>query len=203
MGDGMKITVLFSGGLDSTVCLFQAFWSSCEHDVTALLVDYNQPHVRELECAKSICNNTGIKWIAVNAYPWVRSPAGNKPNHVPWSAAEGDPMVIRGRNSLFVALACAATDPDQVWLGCNHNDQADYEDFRTPWAERMTQAFRVDVVLPLCLYEKWQIVKMARWYDINIGDTLSCYRGLIPGCGECNACVLRDEAIRHSQDIAT
>lgn len=44
--------VVFSGGQDSTTCLFQALKSYDK--VIALSFDYGQRHVLELECAKTI-----------------------------------------------------------------------------------------------------------------------------------------------------
>ena len=47
--------VVFSGGQDSTTCLF---WALKRYKkVIALSFDYHQKHVKELECAKKICRD--------------------------------------------------------------------------------------------------------------------------------------------------
>ena len=51
--------VVFSGGQDSTTCLF---WALKRYKkVIALSFDYHQKHVKELECAKKICRDMFIK----------------------------------------------------------------------------------------------------------------------------------------------
>ena len=51
--------VVFSGGQDSTTCLF---WAIKRYEtVIALSFDYHQKHALELECAKKICREHGIE----------------------------------------------------------------------------------------------------------------------------------------------
>lgn len=48
-----KAIVVFSGGQDSTTCLF---WAKKKYkEVIAVSFDYNQKHKLELDCAKDIC----------------------------------------------------------------------------------------------------------------------------------------------------
>ena len=45
--------VVLSGGLDSSVALW---WALDTYDkVEAIILDYNQPHKQEIECAKALC----------------------------------------------------------------------------------------------------------------------------------------------------
>ena len=54
-----KAVVVFSGGQDSTTCLF---WALQQFDeVMAVTFDYNQRHRLEIEYAKSICEDLGIE----------------------------------------------------------------------------------------------------------------------------------------------
>lgn len=51
--------VVFSGGQDSTTCLF---WALKRYKkVIALSFDYHQKHVKELECAKKICRDHEVE----------------------------------------------------------------------------------------------------------------------------------------------
>ena len=188
------ITILVSGGLDSAVLVHHALRNHQPAELTAVTVRYGQPHEFEVEFAKDMCNRLGINHHIVSAYPWTKVPNPVKVNEIPWEPQAGDPMVIRGRNSLFVALAYIVAECSEIHLGCNGDDQHHYADCRDDWAARMSVAYDVRVRLPLRLWTKRDVVRMARNYGIDLARTLSCYRGQSPGCGKCNACVLRDEA---------
>ena len=59
MSKPTKAVVVFSGGQDSTTCLF---WAKQKYEeVIAVSFDYGQRHVKELECAKAICKKHGIE----------------------------------------------------------------------------------------------------------------------------------------------
>lgn len=64
MSKPTKAVVVFSGGQDSTTCLF---WAKQKYEeVIALSFDYGQKHVKELECAKKYVRNMEsniIFWI--------------------------------------------------------------------------------------------------------------------------------------------
>lgn len=54
-----KAFVLLSGGVDSTTCLAVAY-EAFNGNVEAISIDYGQRHVKEIECARSICDHYGI-----------------------------------------------------------------------------------------------------------------------------------------------
>ena len=192
----MKLTLLVSGGLDSTVLVHHALRSVSASDITAVTVRYGQPHEKELQFAKELCSTIGIAHEIVSSYPWNTVPDPVRANDIPWSPKKGDPMEIRGRNSLFVCLAYIVAECDEIWLGANEDDQRDYPACRVSWANNMSKLFGVKVVLPLSWWTKREVVAMARHYGVDLEMRLSCYRGKVPSCGECNACVLRNGAMQ-------
>lgn len=52
-----KAVVVFSGGQDSTTCLY---WAKLNYDVTALSINYGQRHAREIEAARIIAKRAGV-----------------------------------------------------------------------------------------------------------------------------------------------
>jgi len=55
-----KVLVVFSGGQDSTTCLF---WAKKHFkEVYALTFTYGQKHVLEVEIAEKIAKNAGVQW---------------------------------------------------------------------------------------------------------------------------------------------
>ena len=192
----MKRTILVSGGLDSTVLLHHSLRSSDPSSNTAVSVDYGQPHPLELEYAKDLCRRLGVKHHVLAARHWNQVPEPKRVNDIPWMPGPDDPMVVRGRNSLFVSVAYIVEECDEIWLGCNFDDQRDYPDCREAWADAISKVFGVQVRLPLAMWSKREIVEMAKLYHIDLETTLSCYRGWSTGCGVCNACVLLAEATK-------
>lgn len=57
----MKILVLTSGGLDSTVCLYKAVKTVGAKNVIAMNTFYGQKHAKEMEYAKWQCEHLGVE----------------------------------------------------------------------------------------------------------------------------------------------
>ena len=55
----MKSLVVHSGGMDSTVLLYQLIQAGDE--VKALSINYGQRHSRELEAARALCAELGVE----------------------------------------------------------------------------------------------------------------------------------------------
>ena len=54
-----QAVVIFSGGQDSTTCLF---WAKARYkEVIAISFDYGQKHKKELECASAIAQEYGVE----------------------------------------------------------------------------------------------------------------------------------------------
>ena len=108
MSKPTKAVVVFSGGQDSTTCLF---WAKQKYEeVIALSFDYGQKHVKELECAKKICKKHGIEHHILDMAllnqlaPNSLTRADIEVDHE--APEEGTPnSFVDGRNMLFLTFA--------------------------------------------------------------------------------------------------
>ena len=162
-----KAVVVFSGGQDSTTCLF---WAKKRYkEVIAVSFDYGQKHSLELECAKDICKKYDVEHhimdlnllnqLAPNSLTRVDIKVDKK--------KEEDKLpnsFVDGRNMLFltfVAVFAKQRGINTIITGVSQSDFSGYPDCR-------------DVL------------------DIVKNETLTCYNGIKGnGCGECPACTLR------------
>ena len=99
--------VVFSGGQDSTTCLF---WALKRYKkVIALSFDYHQKHVKELECAKKICRDHEVEHHIMDM-SLLNQLAPNSLTRVDIKVDESAPeegtpnSFVDGRNLLFLTL---------------------------------------------------------------------------------------------------
>ena len=114
----MKSLVVFSGGQDSTTCLYWAIEKYGKENVYALAFDYNQKHKSELESAKRIAEMAEIAGFEIVQIPDLlisNSPLTNKnvelENYKDFDDMDkiiGDRIevtVVPMRNMLFLTIA--------------------------------------------------------------------------------------------------
>jgi len=202
-----KAVVVFSGGQDSTTCLFWAMKQFGE--VIAVSFDYNQKHKKELECAASICKKNGVEHTIMDL-ALLNQLAPNSLTRDDISVdkdtpEEGPPnSFVDGRNMLFlafVAVFAKQKGANHIVTGVSQSDFSGYPDCRDIFIKSMNVTLNLAMdyqfVLhtPLMWINKQQTWQMA--YDLGVLDvikneTLTCYNGIIgDGCGECPACKLR------------
>src|SRR5882724_3018393 len=100
-----RVVVLHSGGMDSTVCLFQAHADG--HDVFSVGIDYNQRLSVELLYAARQCERIAVprEVIKVNwQKPNRQIPVGRTVDEMRGSVS---PAFLPGRNAIFLTLAAA------------------------------------------------------------------------------------------------
>jgi 7-cyano-7-deazaguanine synthase len=204
--------VLFSGGLDSTVCLATARREAVAHfkpPPVALTFDYHQRHRRELVRARNICEHLGIEqlMVEIDASAWGGSALTDKAIPVPEASTPDTipPTYVPARNLIFLAVATSvaeARDLDRVQIGVNALDYSGYPDCRPEFIDAFRNAARlgtrrgiagrpIEVVAPLVGMTKAEIVRQGLDLDAPLGFTWSCYRGLDRPCGTCDSCTLR------------
>lgn len=202
-----KAVVVFSGGQDSTTCLF---WAKKKfEEVVAVSFDYNQKHKFELECAKQICKKYDVEHhildmsllnqLAPNSLTRVDIEVDK--NHV-----DGDlpNSFVDGRNLLFltfVAVFAKQRDIHHIITGVSQSDFSGYPDCRDVFIKStnvtLNLAMEYDFFIhtPLMLIDKcetWKLADDLGVLDVVKNETLTCYNGIIGnGCGECPSCYLR------------
>ena len=207
-----KAVVVFSGGQDSTTCLF---WALKQFDeVIAVTFDYQQRHIAELQCAKEICDELGIEHhvldmsllnqLAPNAL--TRSEIDITPG------AEGElpSTFVEGRNLLFLSFAgvlakvkCAK----HLITGVCETDFSGYPDCRDIFIKSLNVTLNLSMDTDFVIHtplmwlnkaETWELADQLGQFDYIRTKTLTCYEGIIgSGCGTCPACQLRQRGLDH------
>jgi 7-cyano-7-deazaguanine synthase len=202
-----KAVVVFSGGQDSTTCLF---WAKKKFkEVIAVSFDYNQKHKLELECAKSICKKYNVEHHILDL-KLLNQLAPNSLTRqdikVDREAAEGEVpnSFVDGRNMLFltfVAVFSKQRGINNIITGVSQSDFSGYPDCRDVFIKslnvtlNLAMDYQFEICTPLMWINKAETWKLA--YDLGVlntvkEETLTCYNGIKGnGCGECPACKLR------------
>ena len=202
-----KALVVFSGGQDSTTCLF---WAKKQFEgVEAISFDYGQRHRMELEVAEAIAKEADVPWhlfkldlvgqLTSNSLTDPRmdveqeKPSGRPPN-----------TLVEGRNMLFLtyaAIYAKSKDIHYLVTGVGQADYSGYPDCRDEFVRSLNQTLNLsmdyvyEIHTPLMWKNKEQIWQMADElgiFDLVRHRTLTCYNGITgDGCGHCPACRLR------------
>lgn len=202
-----KAVVVFSGGQDSTTCLF---WAKERYEeVIAVSFDYNQKHKLELECAKEICKKHNVEHHILDL-SLLNQLAPNSLTRVDMDVDKEVPedklpnTFVDGRNMLFlsfVAVFAKQRDIRNIITGVSQSDFSGYPDCRDVFIKslnvtlNLAMSYEFIIHTPLMWINKEETWKMA--YDLGVLDivkneTLTCYNGILGnGCGECPACKLR------------
>ena len=207
MSKPTKAVVVFSGGQDSTTCLF---WAKKKYEeVIALSFDYGQKHSDELICAKEICKKYGVEHHILDMALLNQL----APNSLTRAGIEVDKEApetgtpnsfVDGRNMLFLTFAAVFAKQRDIHVlvtGVSQSDFSGYPDCRhvfiTSLETTLTLAmdYEFEVITPLMWIDKKETWKMADdlgVFDVIRQETLTCYNGVRgDGCGDCPACRLR------------
>ena len=202
--------VVFSGGQDSTTCLF---WALEKFErVIAVTFDYNQRHKLEIECAKNIAKDLGVEHHILNMdllnqltpNALTRSDIDIKngeDGNLPSTFVEGRNMVFL----TFAAILAKVKGARHIVTGVCETDFSGYTDCRDIFIKslnvttNLAMDYNFVIHTPLMWIDKAATWKMADKYgklDYVRNNTLTCYNGIIgDGCGECPACILRKRGL--------
>ncbi|MBQ8098552.1 MAG: 7-cyano-7-deazaguanine synthase QueC [Bacteroidaceae bacterium] len=206
-----KALVVFSGGQDSTTCLFWALRRFRE--VSALTFTYGQKHQIEVEYAERIARENGVKWEQMDV-SFISKLGANSLTH-PEILMDAEKPVnalpntfVPGRNLFFISIAAVYAREhgiNHLITGVSQTDFSGYPDCRDAFIKSL------NVTLNLAMDEQFVIHTPLMWIDkcetwaladeMGVIDyirtqTLTCYNGISgDGCGHCPACKLRREGL--------
>lgn len=206
-----KALVVFSGGQDSTTCLFWAKKHFSE--VYAIAFDYGQRHRVELDAARKIAAIAGIhlqvftmdllSQLTVNALTTAGMDVEKeKPEERPPNT------LVEGRNMLFLtyaAIFAKANNIQHLVTGVGEADFSGYPDCRNDFIVSLNETlnlsmdYQYKIHTPLMWKNKtqiWQLADELGVFELVREETMTCYNGIKGlGCGECPACKLRNRGL--------
>ncbi|MCS0542502.1 7-cyano-7-deazaguanine synthase QueC [Aeromonas veronii] len=205
-----KAVVVFSGGQDSTTCLFWALETFKEVEVVTF--NYNQRHKQEIECAKAIASEVNVTHHVLDMQ-LLNQLAPNALTRNDMEIKEGEDgelpsTFVPGRNLLFLSFAAVLASQvgaKHIITGVSETDFSGYPDCRDSFIKSLNVTINLSMDQPFVIHtplmwlDKAQTWKLSN--DLGVLDfvrekTLTCYEGVIgDGCGECPACKLRKNGL--------
>ncbi|WP_019795575.1 7-cyano-7-deazaguanine synthase QueC [Streptococcus sobrinus] len=200
--------VVFSGGQDSTTCLF---WALKHYDhVEAVTFAYGQRHSQEVEVAKEIAKDLKIKHQVLDMSLLGQITNNALTSDIEIDAKEGEVpnTFVDGRNHLFLSFAAVLAKQKgitDIVTGVCETDFSGYPDCRDAFVKSLNVTLNLamdyDFVIqtPLMWLDKaetWELADQLDAFDYVKDRTLTCYNGIMgAGCGECPACKLRQHGL--------
>ena len=208
-----KAVVVFSGGQDSTTCLYWAL--RVFDEVEAVTFFYQQRHHLEVEAAKQLAKNAGVRHHLLDVSVMNQlAPSSLTREEVPvlsavearerLSKGELPSTFVPGRNMVFLTFAgilARQVGAKHIVTGVCETDFSGYPDCRDMFVKSlnvtvnlaMEESFVIHT--PLMWLDKkatWKMADDLGVLDIIKNQTLTCYNGIMgDGCGTCPSCYLR------------
>lgn len=203
--------VCFSGGQDSTTCLF---WAKKHFKrVEAVCFTYGQKHSQEIDIARRIAADADVPFQLLD----VSLLAQLAPNSLTDSTIEMDQeqpagsypnTFVPGRNMIFLTFAAVLARSKDIFhlvTGISEADYSGYPDCRDTFVRSLNVTLNLAMDELFVLHtplmnrdksEVWQLADELGVFDLVRTQTLTCYNGIpADGCGHCPACKLRREGL--------
>lgn len=214
----MKALVVFSGGLDSTVCLAKAVEKHGNNEVMALSMIYGQKHSKELECAGKVAEHYGVQHRILDMTEIFKDsectllsktrgdiPVGSYEEQQKGNVGHPVSTYVPFRNALFVSVAVSIALSNgccEVYYGIHQDDSEHeaYPDCSVKFHESMSKAVyegsghQIMLVAPYVSSHKSDIVADGLRMGVPFELTWSCYKGGERPCGKCGTCIDRRKA---------
>jgi len=201
------IVILYSGGMDSSVALYEY----AERIKLALSFNYGSKHnLREIEYAALNCKALAIEHriieLDLNKMGFV-SDLLQSGGEIPEGHYEDENMkktVVPFRNGIMLSIAAGiaeSMDCNKLLISNHAGDHTIYPDCRPDFIENMSNAIRfgtynqVEILAPYTYRTKREIALTGKEMNVPFINTYSCYNGQEIHCGVCGTCVERKEAL--------
>lgn len=209
--------VLFSGGQDSTTCLFWALKHFAS--VRTLCFTYGQRHSNEVEIAQGIaeCANVSFQVLDASIISHLSVNSLTDSNVVMDQEKPADSYpntFVPGRNLLFLTFAAVIARSHgirHIVAGVSEADYSGYPDCRDTFVLSANASINLamdehfQIHTPLMWRDKtavWQLSDELGVFDLIRNETLTCYNGIpANGCGECPSCKLRNQGLENYLQI--
>ena len=214
-----KALVIFSGGQDSTTCLYWA--KKYYKEVWALTFIYGQKHIVEVEHAQKIALSAGVHWdkMDVSFIGQLSSNALTDTSVVMDKDKPAEKLpntFVPGRNMFFISIAAVYARErgiQNIVTGVSQTDFSGYPDCRDTFIKSLNVTLNMAMDEQFVLHtplmwldkcETWALADELGVMDIIRKDTVTCYNG-VPGdgCGDCPACKLRRRGLEKYLGIST
>ncbi len=210
---GKKAVVLLSGGIDSATTLATA--KNSGYEVYAISFRYGQRHHFEIEAAKKISIDMGVKRHFITDIDLTSFGGSALTDDIPVPKKGGVEDIgkeipvtyVPARNIIFLSLALGWAEvlgASDIFIGVNVVDYSGYPDCRSEFIEAFEKAAnlgtkngvegkKIKIHTPLISLSKAEIIRKGIKLDVDYSLTHSCYDPDEKGraCGKCDSCLLR------------
>lgn len=208
----MKALVLFSGGLDSTVCLAKAVDKYGADEVLALSISYGQKHKKEIEASERVAAHYGVRRITLDLGEifWGSTctllegadgeiPHEDYADQLQKTSGAAVSTYVPYRNGLFLSSAASMAlchGCEVIYYGAHADDAAGnaYPDTSEAFNRAIADAIRIGsgealhVEAPFISQSKADVVAEGMRLHAPFELTWSCYEGHEKACGLCGTC---------------
>jgi 7-cyano-7-deazaguanine synthase len=208
-----KALVVFSGGQDSTTCLF---WAKQQFShVEAVTFAYGQRHDAEIEVAKEIAAELDVPHHILDLSLLGQLTSNALTRHdLDIDNADVPNTFVDGRNHLFLSFAAVMAKQlgmHHIVTGVCETDFSGYPDCRDQFIKSLNVTLNLAMDYPFVIdtplmwldkKETWALADELGAFDYVKERTLTCYNGVIgSGCGECPACKLRQNGLTAYEEV--
>ncbi|MBQ6458454.1 MULTISPECIES: 7-cyano-7-deazaguanine synthase QueC [Exiguobacterium] len=208
-----KALVVFSGGQDSTTCLF---WAKQQFShVEAVTFAYGQRHDAEIEVAKEIATELDVPHHILDLSLLGQLTSNALTRHdLDIDNADVPNTFVDGRNHLFLSFAAVMAKQlgmHHIVTGVCETDFSGYPDCRDQFIKSLNVTLNLAMDYPFVIdtplmwldkKETWALADELGAFDYVKERTLTCYNGVIgSGCGECPACKLRQNGLTAYEEV--